>query len=143
VTVVPVRVLTVDDQPVFRDVARSLIALTPGFVIAGEAASGAEAVVAARKLRADLVLLDVRMPGMDGIETARRITATEPHAVVVLVSGHELDDVEPLVASSGAAAVVLKERLKPRLLRKLWASHGPPGRTDCSGADIGASNPST
>lgn len=120
----PVRVLTVDDQPLFRTAARALISSTPGFVLAGEASSGAEALTATEQLDPDLILLDVRMPGLDGIETARRLASRPRRSVVVLVSGHDLDDVRELAQRSGAADLVLKERLRPGLLRKLWAVHG-------------------
>jgi DNA-binding NarL/FixJ family response regulator len=120
----PVRVLTVDDQPVFLMAARALIASTPGFVLAGEAGSGAEAISAVERLEPDLVLLDVRMPGIDGFETARRLADSRVEAVVVLVSGHDIDEIRELAAHSGVADVVLKERLRPGLLRRLWARHG-------------------
>lgn len=120
----PVRVLTVDDQPIFLRAARALISSTPGFDLVGEAASGVEALRAARALKPDLVLLDVRMPGLDGIETARRLTASGSSAVLVLVSGHEVEDVRDLAQECGAADLVVKERLRPGLLRKLWAVHG-------------------
>jgi DNA-binding NarL/FixJ family response regulator len=124
-TAVPVQVLTVDDQPVFREAVRALIFSTPGFELAGEASSGAEALSAADRLHPDLVLLDVRMPGLDGIETARILTAKRPDTVVVLVSGHEVDDVTGLADQCGAVALVAKERLRPALLRELWATHRP------------------
>ena len=120
----PVRVLTVDDQPLFLDAARALIASTPGFELAGEATSGAEAIKAVATLEPDMVLLDVRMPGLGGIETARLLRDAHRPAVVVLVSGQDLDEVQVLAEESGAVAVILKERLQPRLLRSLWAKHG-------------------
>ena len=73
-----VRVLTVDDQAVFRGIAREVIDATPGFESVGEAASGEEALEAVAELEPQLVLLDVRMPGLDGIEVARRLHATHP-----------------------------------------------------------------
>ena len=123
----PVRVLTVDDQPVFLEAARAVIASTPGFALAGEASSGADAISAVDRLHPDLVLLDVRMPGLDGIETARRLAAGGSNTVVVLVSGHDLDDVRLLAEESGAVTIVSKQRLRPRLLRELWARHGGRG----------------
>jgi two-component system, NarL family, invasion response regulator UvrY len=123
----PVQVLTVDDQRVFRDAARVLIEATPGFAVAGEAASGEEAIEAVRTLAPDLVLLDVRMPGLDGIETANRIAGSGCAAVVVLVTGHERDDVRLLAEESGAVALVQKESLRPRVLRELWAANRPTG----------------
>ena len=120
-----VQVLTVDDQAVFLEAARALVASTPGFALAGEAGSGTEAIEAIERLRPDLVLLDVRMPELDGIETARRISAASGEAVVVLVTAHDLDDVRELAEASGAVALVPKERLRPRVLRELWAAHRP------------------
>jgi CheY-like chemotaxis protein len=68
-----VRVLTVDDQAVFRRIADDVIAATQGFEAVGEAGGGDEALEAVQRLAPDLVLLDVRMPGVDGIEVARRL----------------------------------------------------------------------
>lgn len=128
----PVNVLTVDDQRVFLDAVRAVIASTPGFVLAGEATSGVEALDAVERLDPDMVLMDVRMPGLDGIETARRLTASGADAVVVLVSGHELDDVRALAQESGAVTIVSKQRLRPGLLRELWERHGRGRvRTNC------------
>ena len=73
-----VRVLTVDDQAVFRGIAREVIDATPGFESVGEAASGEEALAAVARLAPEMVLLDVRMPGLDGIEVARRLRADAP-----------------------------------------------------------------
>lgn len=119
-----VQVLTVDDQPFFLEAARALIDSTPGFVLAGEAGSGDEAIAAVERLHPDMVLMDVRMPGLDGIETARRLTASGAATVVVLVSAHDVDDLGPLVETSGAVAIVPKERLRPSVLRRLWARYG-------------------
>ena len=120
----PVQVLTVDDQEVFREAARALIDQTPGFTLAGEASSCSEALAAVTALHPDLVLLDVRMPGIDGIETARRIAAAGRGAIVVLVTAHDPEDVRLLAEESPAVALVPKERLRPRLLRELWAANG-------------------
>jgi DNA-binding NarL/FixJ family response regulator len=124
----PVTVLAVDDQAVFLRAAHELIAATPGFSQVGEAASGPEAVALAVELQPDLVLLDVRMPGMDGIETAQRLLEARPEAVVVLIS---LDDVpvEPAAADLGVAAHLRKQDLSTHALLDLWATHGRPRAT--------------
>jgi len=118
-----VRVLTVDDQVLFRRVARDVIDATPGFEMIGEAASGDEGLEAVERLAPDLVLLDVRMPGISGIEVARRLSATHPELVVVLISIEERIDV-PSAAQLEAVPLVRKQELGPRLLERLWAEHG-------------------
>ena len=118
-----IRVLTVDDQALFRDVAAEVIAATPGFVAVGEAASGPEALSAVEILEPDLVLLDVRMPGMDGVEVAQRLTATHPDTVVVLISVDDRADI-PSAAQFGASVpLVRKQDFGPRLLGRLWKEH--------------------
>ena len=117
----PVRVLTVDDQPHFRAAARAVVARTPGFEVVGESSDGSAAIRLAREVDPDMVLVDVRMTGLDGIETARLLHADDPTRVIVLASSA---DVRGLPAqSSGAAAVVRKHWLSPRLLRGLWVVH--------------------
>jgi DNA-binding NarL/FixJ family response regulator len=118
-----VGVLTVDDQAVFRLAALAVIEATPGFAAVGEAASGEEALQVADALRPDLVLLDVRMPGMDGVETARRLAAARPEAVVVLISTEDAIDLPLAASESDAAALVRKQDFCPRLLASLWAAH--------------------
>lgn len=118
----PVCVLAVDDQAIFRRALRELIAATPGFEQVGEAASGPEAIAQAEELDPDLVLLDVRMPGMDGVETARRLAAEHPRAVVVLIS---LEAVGEPRAGTGAAAHVRKQDLSTRTLRHVWEACAP------------------
>ena len=119
-----VRVLTVDDQELFRGVARDVIDATPGFEGIGEAASGEEGLEAVERLSPELVLLDVRMPGMDGIEVARRLVVKHPETVVVLISIEEGVDV-PSAAHLDTVPLVRKQDFGPRLLRRLWKEHGP------------------
>jgi two-component system, NarL family, invasion response regulator UvrY len=119
-----VTVLAVDDQAVFRHTARELIAATRGFQQVAEADSGEQALRLAAELHPDLVLVDVRMPGMDGIETARRLTDQDRGAVVVLVSLEAMVDLPATVAQSGAATHMRKQDLSPRALRALWSAHG-------------------
>jgi DNA-binding NarL/FixJ family response regulator len=117
----PVTVLAVDDQPVFLRAARALIAATPGFEQVGQATSGPQALELAASLRPDLVLLDLRMPGMDGAETARRLHESDPETVIVLIS---IGDVPPSAASPAIAAHLRKQALSPRALARIWAVHG-------------------
>jgi two-component system invasion response regulator UvrY len=119
-----VRVLTVDDQALFRGIAREVIEATPGFEFAGEACSGEEALAAVDDLAPQLVLLDVRMPGMDGVEVARRLTAAHPETVVVLISVEESVDVPSAAQLTARIPFVRKRDFGPRLLRRLWAMHG-------------------
>jgi DNA-binding NarL/FixJ family response regulator len=121
-----VTVLAVDDQPIFLRTARSLIAATPGFEQVGEAASGEEAIELAELLNPDLVLVDVRMPGMDGIETARRLTSRDPHPVVVLISLEEMPEASE-ASDTGVAACMRKQELSTRTLQELWRSVGRRG----------------
>ena len=117
-----VGVVTVDDHELFRRAAREVIEATDGFELLGEAGSGAEAIALTREVDPDLVLLDVRMPGMDGFETARRLRAARPAAVVVLISS---DDVPgPMCDACGAAAFLPKKDFCQAALRELWAAHG-------------------
>jgi DNA-binding NarL/FixJ family response regulator len=121
-----VTVLAVDDQPIFLRAARQLIVDTPGFEQVGEATSGSEALEMAAVLRPDLVLLDVRMPGMDGIETARRMVALDARAVVVLVSLEETPELPASLATVGAAVHLRKQDLSTRALQEIWTAYGGP-----------------
>jgi two-component system, NarL family, invasion response regulator UvrY len=125
-----VGVVTVDDQAVFRGVAREVIEATAGFELLGEAASGEEAIELADRVDPDLVLVDLRMPGMDGLETCRRLRATHPSATVVLVSTDEPDDMSP--GACGAAAFLPKRLFGRVALKRLWDEHGG-GRTLAAG----------
>jgi len=119
-----VDVLTVDDQEVFRAVAREVIDSTPGFDQVLEARSGEEALQLLVEANPELALVDVRMPGMDGVETTRRLIAAAPGLVVVLISIEEPANLPSGVGRCGAAALVRKQEFRPALLRELWAAHG-------------------
>jgi DNA-binding NarL/FixJ family response regulator len=113
-------VLIVDDQAPFLAAARRLIESTPGFESVGEATSGERAITLAAALRPDLVLMDVRMPGLGGLAAARCITMARLAAAVVLVSA-DPQDVPPAAAEGcGAAAVIGKQYLRPTSLTALW-----------------------
>src|SRR3954465_2422536 len=117
-------VLVVDDQLVFRQVAHEVIDATEEFEMLGEAASGAHALVAVTELSPDLVLLDVRMPGMDGIETATRMRERDSTTVIVLITVEGAADLPAGLSSSSAAELVRKQDFGPALLRRLWRAYG-------------------
>jgi len=118
-----VRVATVDDQALFREAARAVVALTPGFEVVGESADGESAIQVARRLDPDMVIVDIRMEGMDGIDTASQLNAEDSSRVVVLVSSADVREFAPLAESCGAAAIVCKHWLNPHMLRGLWIAH--------------------
>jgi DNA-binding NarL/FixJ family response regulator len=124
----PVTVLVADDQPVFRDVAARLLAATPGFVQVGEADSGVETLRLAAELQPALVLLDVRMPGMNGVETARRLVAAHPEIVVVLISTEAILDLPLALVAAGTVTYLRKQDLSSRALLALWAARDRAGR---------------
>jgi DNA-binding NarL/FixJ family response regulator len=116
-----VRTVIVDDQEPFLDALRHLIAAVPGFVIAGEAVSGEDALAMVDELSPELVLMDVRMPGMGGVEAARSLAERHPEITVVLISVHGQEELPyGLADGQGPARFVLKQDLRPRMLRELW-----------------------
>lgn len=118
----PVRVLVVDDRAPFRRAARAVLGATPGFELIGAAVSGEEGVELARSLEPDLVLIDIHMPGIGGIEASRRIAGPRDGVVTVLLSSYREEDLPAEAYSCGAAAYVHKEDFGPQVLRALWAS---------------------
>ena len=114
--------LIVDDQDLFRAVMRDVVLVTPGMALAGEATSGEAAIDAVDELSPRLVVMDKRMPGIGGIEAARRIRERRPDVVVVLVSVEEPSP--EALEESGGAAFLNKRELSPRALTALWDVHG-------------------
>ena len=119
----PVRVLVVDDQALFRRVMSAVVDETEGFLLVGCAASGEESIVTAGVLRPDLVLMDVNLPGIDGMEATRRLRANTTSAVVLL-STYDEDDWDGQVQECGAVAYVAKSALGPDRLTEVWAMSG-------------------
>jgi DNA-binding NarL/FixJ family response regulator len=115
-----VSVLVVDDQAPFRLAARSVLRRAEGFELVGEAPSGEEAVTMVADLHPALVLMDINMPGINGIEATRQIIAIAPETVVFLCSTYQLSDLPPDAITSGARAYVHKEDLGAEALRRLW-----------------------
>jgi DNA-binding NarL/FixJ family response regulator len=117
-----VPVLIVDDQAPFRRAARMVVTATPGFDVVGEAESGEEAVELADALGPGLVLMDINLPGINGIEATRRIAAAHPDVVTVLLSTYREEDLPAGADDCGAAAYVNKEEFGPGVL----LAHRPP-----------------
>jgi two-component system response regulator AlgR len=118
--VIEVRVLIVDDQEPYRRAMAAVVEETDGFVMVGAATTGEESLVAAAELGPDLVLMDVNLPGIDGIEAARRLASGPDGPVVVLLSTYDEDQFE--LDGSGAAAYVAKAAFGPDHLSEIWAA---------------------
>jgi two-component system, NarL family, invasion response regulator UvrY len=115
-----VRVLVVDDQAPFRIAARAVVRATAGFDVVAEAKSGEEAVDQVDAEHPDLVLMDINMDGIGGIEAARRITNGHPEVKVVLLSTYDAEDLPEDARRCGAAAYVHKEQFGPDVLERVW-----------------------
>jgi DNA-binding NarL/FixJ family response regulator len=116
-----VRVLIVDDQEPFRLAARAVVEATDGFEVAGEVDTGEASVQAARELEPDLVLMDVNLPGIDGLEATRQILDGSDAVVVLLLSTYEADEYAPRAAEVGAAAYIPKSEFEPDRLAEAWS----------------------
>jgi DNA-binding NarL/FixJ family response regulator len=117
-------VLIVDDQPLQRLGFRMLLESVPDTEVAGEAGTGAEAVRRAAELRPDVVLMDVRMPGMDGIEATRRIVATGGRSRVLVLTTFDLDEYAHAALRAGASGFLLKDVRPEELLGGIRAVAG-------------------
>lgn len=117
----PVRVLIVDDQEPFRMAARMVVEVTDGFEVVGEAETGEDSVAMAADLKPDLVLMDVNLPGINGLDATRQILSGAGDAVVVLLlSTYEEEEYAPRAAECGAAAYIPKAVFGPDRLESAW-----------------------
>lgn len=119
-----VRVLIVDDQEPFRRAATAVVASTNGFEVAGQARDGEGSVDAVLGCHPHLVLMDVNLPGIDGLEAARRLSRLEDAPVVVLLSTYELSEVGEDALDCGASAYLTKSEFDSGRLVQLWAEVG-------------------
>jgi DNA-binding NarL/FixJ family response regulator len=116
-----VRVLIVDDQEPFRMAATMVVDATDGFEVIGQAETGEQSVEMARELRPDLVLMDVNLPGINGLDATRQILAGSDAVVVLLLSTYEEAEYAPRAAECGAAAYIPKAVFGPDRLEQAWA----------------------
>jgi DNA-binding NarL/FixJ family response regulator len=115
-----VRVWVVDDQASFRLATAATVAATENFTMGGDCETGEAAIELIPDGSAGIVLMDIHMPGMGGIEATRRIRAAHPDLIVLLTSTYDVEDLPPEVADCGAAAYLHKEDLSPELLSRIW-----------------------
>jgi two-component system response regulator NreC len=110
------RILIVDDNEMVRRGVKLLLSSVLAWKVCGEASSGKEAIVKARELRPDLILLDISMPGASGFEVAATLRDESPHAKIVIMSQHDLTQLLPRALEAGADACVDKDSLSTDLL---------------------------
>jgi DNA-binding NarL/FixJ family response regulator len=117
----PLRVLIADDHPLFRDGLRALLASAPDTEVIGEAASGSEAIERALELQPDVVVMDLHMPEVNGIEATRRIVESSPHVGVLVLTMFEEDDSVFAAMRAGARGYLLKGSDHDETLRAIRA----------------------
>jgi len=115
-----VSVLIVDDQPPFREAAKVVFELLDRFDVIGEAGSGEEALQLVGDLHPDLVVMDINLPGMNGVDATRELTSAHAGTVVVLVSTYEANALPRGATSCGALAYIHKEQFDADLIEELW-----------------------
>ena len=115
-----VQVLVVDDHEPFREAAAAVIGATPGFAVAGLVSSGEESISAAARHHVDLVLMDVNLPGMDGLAAAARLRESADPPIVILVSTYDEEEFSDRLADIGAAGYLAKSRFSPDSLARVW-----------------------
>ncbi|MEU9886562.1 response regulator transcription factor [Sphaerisporangium sp. NPDC051011] len=117
-----IRVLIVDDHPVVREGLRGMLEADPGIGVAGEAGSGEEAVARARELTPDVILMDLRMPGGDGVSAIARILADHPESRVIVLTTYETDQDIVRAVEAGAAGYLLKDTARADLIAAVFGA---------------------
>lgn len=114
-----IRVLVVDDEPLFMDMVQALLAVEEGVEVIGTAKHGQQAVKLARELEPDVIVMDVSMPVMDGLDATREIRAQDPGAsVLILTGGTNVADVDK-ARTAGARAYLTKDRIAAELVAEI------------------------
>jgi two-component system, NarL family, response regulator NreC len=119
---VTIRVLLADDHQLFRDGLRALLQRSPGFAVAGEASDGLEALRLTHELHPDIVLLDISMPGLNGVEATRRIAAEMPKTCVLILSMHADRRFVAETLRAGASGYLLKDSAFPEVVRAIQSA---------------------
>lgn len=119
-----IRVLLVDDHKLIRVGLRGVLAAQPDIVIAGEAGDGEEGLRLARELKPDVVVLDINMPGMNGIEATHRLARLEPAPRVLIVSVHRQDPIPARLLEAGACGYVTKDTAADEIVAAVRQVHG-------------------
>jgi DNA-binding NarL/FixJ family response regulator len=154
----PIRLLLVDDQQLIRMGMRMVLESQPEFDVVGEAGDGREAIAATERLRPDVILMDVRMPGMDGIEATRAIVASHPSSRILILTTFDLDEYAFAGLHAGASGFLLKDAqpaelaaaikavasgdaaVSPRVTRALLEMFSPQLPAAMGGAGVGAAD---
>ena len=117
----PVRVFIADDHPFYREGVRTMLSVATGIEIVGEAASGDETITQVESLQPDVILMDLKMPGVNGIEATRRILHTSPHIGVLVLTMFEADESVFAAMRAGARGYLLKDVGQEELVRAVKA----------------------
>ena len=118
-----IRLLLVDDHPIVREGIRSALSTKKNIAIVGEAASGEEAMVKAKRLLPDVILMDINMPGMSGLETSRRLRKSVPDSKILALTMHDNREYILEMSQLGARGYVFKDSSTSELLRAIEAVH--------------------
>jgi DNA-binding NarL/FixJ family response regulator len=118
-----IRLLIVDDHPVVRDGLSGIFAGDPDFEVVGQAANGVEAVTKAQELQADVVLMDLRMPEMGGVEAIKQLRQRTPSAHVIVLTTYDTDSEVLSAIEAGATGYLLKDAPREELIKAVRAAH--------------------